>query len=150
MENFYNVMISLQNDLAGVIEYLLNIKGFIWLQLVISCITIWMTLMAGNKHPKAWLVGLLNQGLWITMIVWTEAWGLVPLCLAMCVVYYRNHRKWRMDQLAAKARQPVFVVDTIADLPKHGVLSALYQIRANNSLFVFDGESYQLVPVGGM
>jgi hypothetical protein len=26
-----------------------------------SAMTIWMTLLAGNNHPRAWAVGLINQ-----------------------------------------------------------------------------------------
>ena len=62
---------------------------------VMSAVTIWMTLMAGNKHPSAWLVGLGNQALWLTWIVATETWGLLPMNGALWVVYARNHMKWR-------------------------------------------------------
>jgi hypothetical protein len=65
-----------------------------YLPFVLSALTIWMTLLAGNKHPSAWLVGLVNQALWLVWIVATEAWGLVPLNAALWVVYARNHFKW--------------------------------------------------------
>jgi hypothetical protein len=59
-----------------------------------SAITIWMTLLAGNLHPKAWAVGLFNQCLWATWIVYTQNWGLAPMCVALTYVYLRNHFKW--------------------------------------------------------
>lgn len=31
-----------------------------YLPWLLSAITIWMTVLAGNKHPSAWLVGLIN------------------------------------------------------------------------------------------
>jgi len=65
-----------------------------YLPFVLSALTIWMTLLAGNKHRSAWLVGLVNQALWLVWIVATEAWGLVPLNAALWVVYARNHFKW--------------------------------------------------------
>lgn len=61
---------------------------------LLSAITIWMTLLAGNKHPKAWAVGLVNQALWLAWIVSAGAWGLLPMNAALWVVYGRNHWKW--------------------------------------------------------
>jgi hypothetical protein len=61
---------------------------------LLSAITIWMTALAGNKHPSAWLVGLLNQALWLIWITASESWGLVPMNLALWVMYGQNHFKW--------------------------------------------------------
>ena len=65
-----------------------------YLPWLLSAITIWMTVLAGNKHPKAWLVGLINQGLWLVWISQTETWGLIPMNMALWLVYFRNHLKW--------------------------------------------------------
>lgn len=65
--------------------------GLPWL---LSAITVWMTLLAGNKHRHAWLIGLGNQALWATWIVATGAWGLLPMNVALTYVYFRNHLKW--------------------------------------------------------
>ena len=65
---------------------------------LLSAITIWMTLLAGNKHPKAWAVGLVNQALWLAWIVSAGAWGLLPMNAALWVVYGRNHWKWNRAQ----------------------------------------------------
>ena len=67
-----------------------------YLPWVLSCITIWMTLAAGNKHPSAWLIGLGNQALWLVWICSAQAWGFLPLNIALWVVYARNHWKWRI------------------------------------------------------
>lgn len=72
---------------AAVIEYMP------WL---LSAVTIWMTVLAGNKHRSAWLVGLLNQALWLVWIAASQTWGLLPMNLALWVVYGRNHLKWRL------------------------------------------------------
>jgi hypothetical protein len=61
---------------------------------VLSAITIWMTVLAGNKHPSAWLVGLANQAFWLSWIVASGSWGLLPMNLALWIVYGRNHWKW--------------------------------------------------------
>lgn len=66
-----------------------------YLPWVLSGITIWMTLLAGNIHRSAWLVGLLAQALWLVWIVATGTWGLIPLNVALWIVYSRNHLKWR-------------------------------------------------------
>ena len=64
---------------------------------VLSAITIWMTLLAGNKHKSAWVVGLVNQALWLVWIIASETWGLLPLTVALSIVYVRNYVKWRVS-----------------------------------------------------
>lgn len=66
----------------------------VYLPWLLSALTIWMTLLAGNKHPRAWLIGLANQFLWLVWISVTGLWGLLPMNLALWVVYSRNHLKW--------------------------------------------------------
>lgn len=70
----------------AVIEYLP------WL---LSLITIVMTVMQGNLHRHAWALGLINQCLWLAWTILAGVWGLLPLNLALWVVYWRNHRRWR-------------------------------------------------------
>jgi hypothetical protein len=69
-----------------------------YLPWLLSAITIWMTLLAGNKHPQAWLVGLVNQGLWLFWICVTGSWGFLPMNLALWIVYGRNHLKWQRER----------------------------------------------------
>jgi len=61
---------------------------------LLSAITIYMTIMAGNKARYAWLIGLGNQALWLTWICAAGAWGLLPMNIALWAVYARNHLKW--------------------------------------------------------
>lgn len=65
-----------------------------YLPWLMSAITIYMTILAGNKSRWAWAVGLFNQALWLTWIVMIQAWGLLPMNAALWVVYARNHFKW--------------------------------------------------------
>lgn len=65
-----------------------------YLPWLLSVITIWMTLLAGNKTRWAWAVGLGNQALWLIWIIAVGAWGLLPMNIALWVVYTRNHLKW--------------------------------------------------------
>lgn len=66
----------------------------LYLPWLMSAITIYMTVLAGNKSRHAWAVGLGNQFLWLTWIVATGAWGLLPMNAALWIVYGRNHWKW--------------------------------------------------------
>lgn len=61
---------------------------------LLSAITIYMTVLAGNKTPWAWAVGLGNQALWLAWIISTASWGFLPMNLALWIVYGRNHLKW--------------------------------------------------------
>lgn len=62
---------------------------------ILSAITIYMFLLAGNKKRSAWIVGLFNQALWLTWIIAIQAWGLLPMNIALWIVYSRNYWKWK-------------------------------------------------------
>lgn len=66
----------------------------LYLPWLLSAVTIWMNLLAGNKHRLAWAVGLANQALWLVWIILAEAWGFLPMNAALWAVYARNHLKW--------------------------------------------------------
>lgn len=66
----------------------------LYLPWLLSGLTIWMTVLAGNRRRDAWLVGLVAQALWLVWIVTTKTWGLLPMNLALWIVYGRNHVKW--------------------------------------------------------
>ena len=70
---------------------------------VLSAVTIWMTVLAGNKHRHAWAIGLGNQMLWLVWIVASGTWGLIPMNLILWMIYARNHLKWDHD---ARAPEP--------------------------------------------
>jgi len=52
-------------------------------------------LLAGNKKRWAWAFGLFGQLAWLIWIGLTEAWGLLPMNLALWFVYGRNYIKWK-------------------------------------------------------
>lgn len=66
-----------------------------YLPYLLSLITIYSMLLAGNKKRGAWAVGLVNQLLWLVWICLTATWGLLPMNLALWVVYGRNYLKWK-------------------------------------------------------
>jgi len=51
-------------------------------------------LLAGNKKRGAWAVALANQFLWLIWIFLTATWGLLPMNIALWIVYTRNYVKW--------------------------------------------------------
>ncbi|RWO57132.1 MAG: hypothetical protein E5Y10_22880 [Mesorhizobium sp.] len=65
-----------------------------YLPWLLSAVTIYMTILAGNKSRHAWLFGLGNQALWLVWIFTVGAWGLLPMNAALWIVYARNHWKW--------------------------------------------------------
>lgn len=70
-------------------------KGMPWL---LSAITIWTMFLAGDHHKKTWQLGLVNQALWLIWIIAIGAWGLLPMNLALWIVYTRNHLKWNAEK----------------------------------------------------
>lgn len=67
----------------------------------LSVVTLYMTFMAGNKHPKAWLIGIFNQLFWLLWIYLSNSWGFLPMNIGMWVMYYRNHVKWNKEKTTA-------------------------------------------------
>lgn len=65
-----------------------------YLPWLLSALTIFMTILAGNKSKNAWLLGLGNQALWLVWIIASGSWGLIPGNIALWIVYARNHWKW--------------------------------------------------------
>ena len=68
-----------------------------WLPWLLSAITIYTMFLAGNKSGKTWLIGLANQLLWLLWIIASASWGLLPMNIALWIVYGRNHLKWTRE-----------------------------------------------------
>lgn len=66
--------------------------GLPWL---LSASTIWGAVLAGNKDPRTWVVGLVNQFFWMVWSVSMQSWGLMPLNVWMTWICYQNHKKWK-------------------------------------------------------
>jgi hypothetical protein len=97
-----------------------------YLPWVMSAVTLWMTWLAGDKHPNAWAVGLANQVLWSVWIVAMGAWGLLPMNIGMWLLYGRNHLKWQVHESAqtrgsSSSRKPVTLKDPQAEGPVEAV-----------------------------
>ena len=76
------------------------------ISLVTSATTLYGMWLAGSNKWTGWLVGLCNQALWLAFIVAFQAWGLLPLSVALIVVYSRNLRRWRQS-LCSRCRRPL-------------------------------------------
>jgi len=63
---------------------------------ILSALTILMFFLAGNKNKYTWMVGLFNQMLWLMWIILSGTWGLLPMNIALWIIYFRNHIKWNI------------------------------------------------------
>jgi hypothetical protein len=68
-----------------------------WLMSALTIYTLWQ---AGNKKVRAWVVGLLNQSLWLWFIISREEWGLLPMTGAITFIYARNLIRWRKSEMS--------------------------------------------------
>ena len=71
----------------------LIIKYLTW---VLSILTIYVNILAGNKHKTTWIVGMLNELLWLVWIICSESFGFIPANILMWVICIRNHKKWSL------------------------------------------------------
>jgi hypothetical protein len=67
----------------------------LYLPWLLSALSLVMSVLTGNKWRHVWLFGLGIQCVWVAWIVAAQAYGFLPLCLALFVIYARNHLKWR-------------------------------------------------------
>lgn len=54
---------------------------------VLTIVTLWK---AGTGKKSAWQIGLANQFLWLGYICFTAQWLLIPMNIALWVVFIRN------------------------------------------------------------
>lgn len=69
-----------------------------WATSAFTLLGMWLI---GQKRSVGWVVGLLNQGCWITFAIAFKAWGLLPLSAALTVIYVRSLLAWRRDEQIA-------------------------------------------------
>lgn len=77
------------------------------LALITGLMTLLSMWLAGLKRKEAWVVGLFNQVFWIAFIVIFEAWGLIPLTIALVFLFTRNYLLWEKDQKCQTTPIPV-------------------------------------------
>lgn len=64
------------------------------LPLALSVNTIVLMWLVGNRNVLGWVMGLAGQVGWYAFIALFDAWGLLPMTLALTAVYARNLVKW--------------------------------------------------------
>ena len=64
---------------------------------ILSVCTVVTMILAGNKNPLAWWLGIGSQAIWLYFDWTVEAWGLMPLAVVLTFIYGRNLRKWRAE-----------------------------------------------------
>ncbi len=67
-----------------------------YLPWLLSALSLLMSVLTGNLWRWAWLFGIGFQFLWLLWIACAQAYGFLPLCLALFWIYWRNHLKWRV------------------------------------------------------
>lgn len=55
--------------------------------------------LLAQKKSVGWIVGLVNQILWVTFAITFKAWGLLPLTVALIFVYTQGLLKWRAEEV---------------------------------------------------
>lgn len=54
--------------------------------------------LLAQKKSAGWIVGLVNQVLWVTFAIVYAAWGLLPLTVALIFVYTKGLIKWQAEE----------------------------------------------------
>ena len=70
------------------------IAWFWRLDTLTGAITLLAMWLVGRHSVWGWVVGLINQALWIALIRRRQLWGLVPLTLALTFLYTYNLLDW--------------------------------------------------------
>ena len=71
------------------------LNEFSYLLSIISLVTLWLI---GNKNKAGFILGLLNQILWIWYALMLKQYGLLVGVMAYAVIYIRNLIKWNKDE----------------------------------------------------
>ena len=71
------------------------LNEFSYLLSIISLVTLWLI---GNKNKAGFILGLLNQILWIWYALMLKQYGLLVGVIAYAVIYIRNLIKWNKDE----------------------------------------------------
>lgn len=67
----------------------------VWMPYAISIISIYVLIIAGKKHPFTWHFAVIEQLLWITWILISKNYGLLPITIFVLISCIRNIFLWR-------------------------------------------------------
>jgi hypothetical protein len=71
-------------------------------ELAMSAVTLVSGWLVGNKNVWGQRLSLLANIMWWVYILWTKAWGLVPMEIGFSIIVFRAWRMWEQD---ARRRQ---------------------------------------------
>jgi hypothetical protein len=67
------------------------------LPLALSVNTIIVMWLVGSKSALGWTLALIGQAGWLLFVFVFDAWGLLPLVVALSFVYTRNLWRWTRE-----------------------------------------------------
>jgi hypothetical protein len=89
-----------------------------WVTSAATLLAVWLN---GRNVRLSWKVSLLNQAIWLVFIVTYDAWGLLPLTLALSAIFARHLRRtrrrpdpgWLSDQKTRDDGRPISTATTL-------------------------------------
>ena len=78
----------------------MSIKELIltYLPWLLSLLTIYSAVLCGDKKAFGWTIGFINQGLWLTWIITSETWGMLPMNIVLAFIFAKNYFKWAAEE----------------------------------------------------
>lgn len=78
----------------------MSIKELIltYLPWLLSLLTIYSAVLCGDKKAFGWIIGFINQGLWLTWIITSETWGMLPMNIVLAFIFAKNYFKWAAEE----------------------------------------------------
>lgn len=67
------------------------------ISILTSLVTLLGMWLVARKKWQGWLIGLINQVLWLVLIIQTRAWGLLILTVSLVWIYSRALVSWRRE-----------------------------------------------------
>jgi hypothetical protein len=75
-----------------------------WVQLAISVGVLTGAWLNGSVKIGGWLVLIVAQALFLTYVLVTAQWGLIPQNVGMGLISWRNYRRWSKAGIGRKAK----------------------------------------------
>lgn len=77
-----------------------------WVQLVISCGILASAILNGNVKIAGWITLMVIQTVFLTYVVITKQWGLIPQNVGMWLIALRNYRRWKKQGIGYNPKEP--------------------------------------------
>lgn len=68
-----------------------------WVQLLISISILTSAFLCGSMKITGWIILMIAQSIFITYVIITQQWGLLPQNVGMGLIAVRNFRKWKRE-----------------------------------------------------